>query len=483
MPFGMNVAGDVFQCKLDEIFGKLKNVMCIADDIMVVGYKDDHSDHDLALTKLLQTAKQNNVKLNFEKLQYKKHEVTFFGENYMTQGRKPDPKKIKAIVKMKQPEKKKEMQTFLGMVQYLQKFTPCLSVLAEPLQDLIKTNSPYIWGPEHTIVMNAIQEEMVKAPILKYFDLRQKTVPQTDASCKGLGACLLQDGHPIYFLNKSLTDAEKGYVAIELEALAVSWACEKFHHFLYGSHFTLQIDQKPLDSILAHSLNEATPRLQRLLIKASAYDFNIEYIPGQTNQVADCLSQLGCIKDNIVLPKLRVNAITQQLSNPDDVIQDIRLETAKDDKLSLLKHIVTTGWPEQIREVPKEIQPYWTFREELTVENGLLLKSTRIIIPKVMTDQFLNELHTGHLGITKCIELAKQTMYWPGINNDIEQFMVTCQPCLKYAASNKKCPEKKNQLGQEIPVMPWTKLGTDIFTLDRVNYLLVVDYTSKFPIM
>ena len=116
--------------------------------------------------------------------------------------------------------------------------------------------------------------------------------------------------------------------------------------------------------------------MQRLLIKASAYDFNGEYIPGPTNQVADCLSQLGCIKDNIVLPKLRVNAITQQLSNPEDVIHDIRLETAKDDELSLLKHIVTTGWPEQIREVPKEVQPYWTFREELTVENGLLLKST-----------------------------------------------------------------------------------------------------------
>ena len=101
MPFGVNVAGDVFQHKLDEIFGKLKNVMCITDDIMVVGHTDDHSDHDLALAKLLQTAKQNNVKLNFEKLQYKKHEVTFFGENYMTQGRKLDPKKIEAIVKMK----------------------------------------------------------------------------------------------------------------------------------------------------------------------------------------------------------------------------------------------------------------------------------------------------------------------------------------------------------------------------------------------
>ena len=245
----------------------------------------------------------------------------------------------------------------------------------------------------------------------------------------------------------------------------------------------MQTDQKSLESILARSLNEATPRLQRLLIKASAYNFSVEYIPGQTNQVADCLSQLGCIKDNIVLPKLRVNAITQQLSNPDDIIQDIRLETVKDDELSLLKHIVTTGWPEWIREVPKEVQPYWMFREELTVEKGLLLKSTWIIIPKVMRDRFLNELQTGHLGVTKCIKLAKQTMYWPGINSDIEQFIASCQPCLKYAASNKKCPEKKNQLGQEIPVTPWTKLGTDIFTLGGVNYLLIVDYTSKFPVI
>ena len=91
-------------------------------------------------------------------------------------------------------------------------------------------------------------------------------------------------------MSKSLTDAEKGYVAIKLEALAISWACKKFHHFLSGLHFTLQTDQKPLESILARFLNEATPRLKRLLIKASAYNFSVEYIPGPTNQVADCLS-------------------------------------------------------------------------------------------------------------------------------------------------------------------------------------------------
>ena len=103
----------------------------------------------------------------------------------------------------------------------------------------------------------------------------------------------------------------------------------------------------------------------------------------------------------------------------------------------------------------------------------------------LILSQFLNiktmVLYSGgSINRESPVELAKQTMYWPGINGEIEQFVASCQP---YAASNKKCPEKKNQLGQEIPVTPWMKLGTDIFTLDGVNYLLIVDYTSKFPVV
>ena len=94
---------------------------------------------------------------------------------------------------------------------------------------------------------------------------------QTDASVKGLGACLLQDDRSIYFASKALTDAQKGYVAIELELLAVAWAMEKFHHFLYASHFVLETDQKPHDAILSKSINQATPRLQRIFIKMFAY--------------------------------------------------------------------------------------------------------------------------------------------------------------------------------------------------------------------
>ena len=114
-------------------------------------------------------------------------------------------------------------------------------------------------GPERNQAFDSIKKEIVQAHILRYYNPKKATVLQTDASIKGLGACLLQDGHPIYFASKSLQDAECGYVSIELEALAVTWAMEKFHHFLYASHFTLETDQKPLKTILAKNLTEATP--------------------------------------------------------------------------------------------------------------------------------------------------------------------------------------------------------------------------------
>ena len=149
--------------------------------------------------------------------------------------------------------------------------------------------------------------------ILAYYNPNKPTILQTKTSCKGLGACLLQNEKPIYFASKALTEMQKGYVAIELESLAVAWVMEKFHHFLYGNEFTLKTDQKPLEAILSKSLNQATPRLQRILIRTFPYHFKIRYIPGATNHIADCLSRLGVQKDSISLPKLHVNQITSQL--------------------------------------------------------------------------------------------------------------------------------------------------------------------------
>ena len=118
------------------------------------------------------------------------------------------------------------------MINYLSKFSARLSKLSEPIRELCKERVPFNWGPEHHEAFNAIKKEIVKAPILAYYDTNKETVLQTDASIKRLGACLMQQGKPVYFTSKALTKTQKGYEVIELESLAVAWAMEKFHHFL-----------------------------------------------------------------------------------------------------------------------------------------------------------------------------------------------------------------------------------------------------------
>ena len=136
---------------------------------------------------------------------------------------------------------------------------------------------------------------------------------------------------------------------------------EKFHHLLYARHFILETDQEPLEAILSKIPNQATPRLQTILIRTFPYHSTLHYIPGHTNQLADCLSQLGGQKDTIKLPKLHLHQISNQLSARSDSLNQLRLTMQEDVELVLLKHTITQGWPSTIKEVPNALQTYWTF--------------------------------------------------------------------------------------------------------------------------
>ena len=221
------------------------------------------------------------------------------------------------------PSSKKEVRSFIGMINYLTKFSPQLTELAEPIRELVKEKVPFNWGPEHQESFTMLKKELVRAPVLAYYNPQKETVLQTDTSTKVLGTCLLQDEKPIYFASKTLTEMQRGYVAIEVESLAVAWAVENIHHFLYRCHFILETDQKPLESILSRSLNQATLQLQHILIRTLPYNFTVRYIPGPKNLLADCLSRLGDQKDTIKLPKLHVYQISHQLPGRNDSLQEI----------------------------------------------------------------------------------------------------------------------------------------------------------------
>ena len=175
---------------------------------MVVGKQHNHKDHDVALTNLLETARRCNIKLNFDKLHYKKTEVDFFGETYTTDGCKPAQSKVFAIVEMPPLTCKMQVQSFIGMVNYLSKFSARLSELAEPIRELSKEKVPVNWGPEHQAAFKQMKKETARAPILAYYNPKKETILQTNASIKGLGACLLLDQKLVYFASKALTETQ-----------------------------------------------------------------------------------------------------------------------------------------------------------------------------------------------------------------------------------------------------------------------------------
>ena len=246
----------------------------------------------------------------------------------------------------------------------------------------------------------------------------------------------------------------------------------------------LWTDQKPLQAILSKSLVEATPQMQRLLLPTIRYDMAVEYIKGETNFIADCLSRAPVAKDTIKLPILQVNQITAHARCTRDRIDRLRQSTVKDDTLALLKHTVQHGWPQTITELPPELCPYWTFREEISIEDGILLKGERIIIPVVDQPDILQQLHYGHLGLQKCLHHAQVSVYWPSLTEQLKKLVTNCRVCLKYSQANHKDSKSTGPpLGQEIPTRPWVKLPTDIFTFNNENYLLIVDYMSRFPVI
>ena len=195
------------------------------------------------------------------------------------------------------------------------------------------------------------------------------------------------------------------------------------------------------------SLNQVTPRLQEILIRTNAYHSTVRYKPVVANQLADCLSHLGGQKDTIRLPKMHIYQIINQLSARYERLKQMRIATQEDDELALLKHTITHGLPNTIREVPSKIQPYWTFREELTLNDGIFLKGTQIVVPHKKCQVTLQLIHEGHLGLGKCKHRAKDTLYWPGLNDQLEKLVLNCEVCLKYSPS--KCKQKPStSLGQ-----------------------------------
>ena len=203
---------------------------------------------------------------------------------------------------------------------------------------------------------------------------------------------------------------------------------EKFEYYLHGIEVVVETDHSPLEQIFKKNIAEAPARLQRFLLRCLKYDITVKYKPEKTIPVADALSRV-CFKEEETV-KHDIQFITTK-SCPID-INTVQEATMQDQDLNKLKDVIFKGWPAYRKQCPQELLDYWTFRCDLVIEYGLILKGDRIIIPEALRSQTLDALHTGHQGETKCLLLARESVFWPGITNDIKQLVKDCDICNKF---------------------------------------------------
>ena len=311
---GTVVAQDIFQSKLDAIFIGMEGVTGIADDMIIEG--KDEMEHDRNFLAFMEKCMENNLTLNSEKIQFKQSQVSFYGHIWSKHRISPDPKKIQALKHMKFPPDKETMRSFLGMINYLNRYSALSTHLAVPLSTRTHQATYYKPGKVHLENFQWLKMEISNMKALPYFNINAEKTLQMDASKKGLGACLIKNGKVVCYASSTLPKTEQNYQNSEQEALGTIWGMEKFHYFLYGKEFTLETDQKPLVSIYKKHMVDISPRVQRLIVRSFPYlPFHVVYTKGKDIPVADVFSPVTPMdpKDNIQLPIIAVNMITTNI--------------------------------------------------------------------------------------------------------------------------------------------------------------------------
>ena len=262
--------------------------------------------------------------------------------------------------------------------------------------------------------------------------------------------------------------------------LAVVFGLERFKYYAYGRHVTIETDHKPLEAIFKKHLDQAPPRISRMLLRIQEYDVTVKYVPGKDIQLADALSRVNpCAGDEIDGLEIAVHEIHATLNASPMRIKSIKDATANDQLLQQLARTIHQGWPDQRSDCPSQLLQFWNYRDELCVEDGMLIKGSRIIVPETLQAEALRQLHCAHQGSEKMKLRAKGVVFWAGINNDIDEMVKSCTIC----QANKSSNTKETLIPHDVPRRPWYKLGADLFHLDNDTYLLLADYGSKFPIV
>ena len=465
MPFGLTNAPATFNCLMNNIYREYldKFVLVFFDDILVFSnHIEDHVKHLRIVFHLLRTsvlfAKKSKCEFFREKLEYLGHMIS-------NQGVEPTTQKIEAIRNWPTPKTPKHIKSFLGLVGFYRKFIEGYARIASPMTNLLRKNVKFDWSLQCQTSFDSLKDQMTSAPILKTPDFSKPFSVTCDASGGAIAGVLSQEGRPVAFESRKLKPAELNYPTHDLEMLSIIHACKMWRHYLLGQKFQLRTDHKSLKYIMTQKFLNA--RQRRWIEFLQEYDFEIAYIPGKDNVVADALSR-----------REFVDAITVVHSHLADKVR----EALRRDKYfgSIIEELSN----EHVDSNPK------LHLEKYRLHDGLLYYSRRLCIPdnSDIKNTILKDMHdipiAGHPGFIKTYHKVRKSFFWPGLKVMVRDYILKCVPCQRTKAERIRTPGLLQPLG--IPEMKWESISMDFVTsLPPVkggydSIFVVVDRLTKF---
>ena len=456
--FGVSSASELYQHEISTALAGIEGVDNISD---IIVHGPDQKIHNQRLLKTMERLRQHGLTLNADKCLFNVDRLVFMGILLSEKGIGPTVS---------------EVRSFLGLANYSSRFIPHFATLTEPLRKLTRKAVPFHFGPEQKASFESLKQSMVEVGTLAYFDKSASTKVVADTSPVGLGAVLMQNQNgawvPICYASRSLKNCERRYSQTEKEALALVWACERYHAYIYGMRFDLVTDHKPLEVIYGPP-SKPCARIEGWVIRLQPYDFWVVYAPGQSN-VADPLSRL-----------LSQNKASNHQHGAEEYVRfaaisatpaalttrQVEEASAVDEELKALREAIKTGRFEKCK-------AYAPAAGGLCVIGQLVLRGTRIVLPTKLRPQAISLAHEGHVGIVGTKQNLRSKVWWPGIEKAAEKFCKSCYGCQLVARPNPAEP----LMSTTLPEGPWQDLAVDLLEPlpSRHSILVVVDYYSRY---
>jgi hypothetical protein len=462
MSFGLTGAPNTFQGAMNTTLKPLLRICVIVffDDILI--YSASFEQHLQHIQQVLELLSRDQWLLKLSKCRFAQQSIAYLGHVISAEGVATDPSKVDTIKQWPRPVDVKELCSFLGLVGYYRKFVRNFTVIARPLHDLLRKGTVFVWTPSHQSAFDALKTALISAPVLALPDFSKEFQIQTDASDRGVGAVLLQQRHPLAFVNKALGPHTRGLSAYEKEYLAILVAVEHWRSYLLHGEFTIFSDHRSLMHLSEQRLH--TPWQLKMYTKLAGLQYKIIYKPGISNQATDALSRHPS-------PPTQLKAISY--STP-QWLSDVASGYDSDPSAQQLLQELSVD--------PKAHPPY-------SLQQGVIRYNDRVWVGANKESQLhiIQALHSsalgGHSGFPITYAKIRKLFSWKGMKQAVKDFVSSCVVCIQAKPDRAQYPGLLSPL--PVPSESWQVISMDFIEgLPRSSsancILVVVDRFSKF---